>query len=281
VSTIFSKSKKIKNSIYLILLFGLLEIYSENLFFKFQVGFHKEEIQTKNVKSISIPFNYPFELKFHPDYNSEFQKTNLSSNSNPKVYFPNQITQTINYQISDSKEIVISTFQNQNHFDAYYFERDTNTRLPNLWQLNPSATNTNSGIVFSFLGKNFSFYNDFSTRFLGLESGHSALDSFQSNVGLIYNLASKSNPYRINYVISLNQVFYSEDKTTYRRKIDLNKNSQFFSQGFSVQTKSAIFEGLIRVPTQLQATYEVDGLWRPEVQGRIGIKWNLPEYIRP
>ncbi len=115
---------------------------------------------------------------------------------------------------------------------------------------------------------------------MGLESGHSALDSLQSNVGLTYNLSSKSNPYRINYVIQMNHVFYTEDKN-FKRKIDLTKPTQFFSSGFSVQTKSAIFEGLIRVPTQLQATYEVDGLWRPEVQGRIGIKWNLPEFIRP
>ena len=42
-----------------------------------------------------------------------------------------------------------------------------------------------------------------------------------------------------------------------------------------------MFEGLIRLPIQQQAIFDLDGLLRPELQGRLGMKWHLPEYIQP
>jgi hypothetical protein len=229
-------------------------------------------------KSIDIPFNFPFELKFHPEYSKtgNFQNNNsLSSN------VPLQIAPSINFKISDSKEISISTFQTKNHFDSAYFERDTNTRLPSLWQLNSAQTNSNSGVAFSFLKKNFSFYADLSARFLGLESGHSMLDSVSSNIGFQYRLDNqKSSLYRLSYIAQFTNSQMSDERI-FNKRLELYKKSQFFSQGFTLSTKSAMFEGLIRLPTQLQTSYEIDGQWRPEVQGRLGIKWFLPDYMKP
>ncbi len=255
---------------------------SENFaksFFTFDTKIFLIEKPSFISKSIDIPFNYPFELKFHPQ---DARTTSFQNNNNSlRSSVPLQITPSINFKISDSKEISISTFQTKNHFDSVYFERDTNTRLPSLWQLNSAQTNSNSGVVFSFLKKNFSFYADLSARFLGLESGHSMLDSVNSDIGFQYRIDNqRSSVYRLNYVAQFTNSQLSDEKI-FGKRLELYKKSQFISQGFTLSTKSAMFEGLIRVPTQLQTSYEIDGQWRPEVQGRLGIKWFLPDYMKP
>ena len=243
------------------------------------------QLNEDQLQIASIPFNYPFELRFLPGFEKNYTpEINFNSSKSKPLLFQPQPIQLESVFKSESNDINIKTFKSNSNQDLISLERDSNIRMPSLWQLNTVSSNTQNGIVFSYFKKNFSFYADMSVRFLGLESGNSILDSIHNNLTLELNLSDylskKTSLYRLSYVVQYSNAQYTDERI-FSKRLDVYKKNQFLSQGFTLNTKAATFEGLIRLPTQLQNTYELDGFYRPEIQTRVGIQWQLPDYIRP
>lgn len=248
---------------------------------------HTLESSANYSQAIIIPFNYPLEARFLSDLA-------IPQNLSPKNLVP-ELRNTFSLQIPNFNQTIIQPFTNSEIIahrtniitDNAHYARDTNSRLPNLWQLNSPMANTSSGIVFMYLKKNMGLNLDLSFRMAGNEAGHATLESLSSNINLSYNLSNKFlrfNPsYRLNVILQFSNAQSYDDRIV-PKKLDFNKTtlkSQFISSGFTLNTKSLMFEGLIRLPIQQQAIFDLDGLLRPELQGRLGMKWNLPDYIQP
>ncbi|MBK8394698.1 MAG: hypothetical protein IPL26_05565 [Leptospiraceae bacterium] len=217
-------------------------------------------------QTILIPFRYPLEASLIP--NAENRSNLIQSNFNP-----NENTGFI-------------TYRGNNSADNIYYARDKSTRMPSYGQsqlINTSA----SGVVFVYLKKNLGLNLDLSMRMMGNEAGQSIIDSMTSNMVISYKLSDNifqwSPKYNLNFVLQFSNFQYVDDRVV-AKKLDFNKSnlrSQFVSSGFTLNTKSVMFEGLIRLPVQQQAIFDIDGLLRPELQGRLGMKWQLPEFIKP
>jgi hypothetical protein len=271
----------------ILLLFLVLETNlsseSKKSFSFFNLG--TNQLNSDQVQIASIPFNYPFELRYLPGFEKNYTpEINFNSSKSKPLLFQPQPIQLETVFKSESNDLSIKTFKSNSIQDSVSLERDSNLRMPSLWQLNTVSSNTQNGIVFSYFKKNFSFYADMSVRFLGLESGNSILDSIHNHFTMELNLtdylSKKTSLYRLSYVVQYSNSQYTDERI-FSKRLDIYKKNQFLSQGFTLNTKAATFEGLIRLPTQLQSTYELDGFYRPEIQTRVGIQWQLPDYIRP
>ncbi|HMV42394.1 MAG TPA: hypothetical protein PK079_01030 [Leptospiraceae bacterium] len=236
-------------------------------------------------QAIVIPFNYPFEASLIPgatkpnnlnsiDFISKFNFSTPSAVSSGKVILkPSENTELAAYNsniVTDSNQIL----------------RDTNLRMPSPWQRNSTVANTTSGFVFAYLKKNIGFNIDLSLRMIGNEAGQAVLDSVSSGLSFSYRISDRvfqMNPnYRLNLIFQVSSMQYTDERAM-PKKLEFSKNlrSQFISSGFTLNTRSVMFEGLIRLPVHQQAMFDLDGLLRPELQGRLGMKWYLPEYIQP
>lgn len=282
-------------------LFLLTEIFSENLTVhaskenKFDsydqspwIISHNFENGSNYSQAIVIPFNYPFEASLLPGQGSPTKFIPGLFEPFTKFSFLGQFNASSGKVIlKPSENTEISAYRSNIVTDNNHYARDTNARMPNLWQTNSSMANTSSGVVFVYLKKNMGLNLDLSLRMAGNEAGHAILDSVSSNVSFSYKVSDRLfsiNPnYKLNMVLQLTNIQYTDDRAV-PKKLEFNRTSlksQFVSSGFTLNTKSVMFEGLIRLPIQHQTVFDLDGLLRPELQGRLGMKWYLPEYIQP
>lgn len=236
-------------------------------------------------QAIVLPFNYPFEASLLPGANKPLTTNTIDSLS--KFNFPNQINSNAGRVIlKPSQNTEVAAYSANIQTDNNNYLRDTNSRMPNLWQRNSAMVNTTSGFVFAYLKKNVGLNLDLSIRMMGNEAGQAVLDSMSSGVSFSYRISDRIfqiNPnYKLNLIFQVSSLQYTDERAI-PKKLEFSKTlrSQFLSSGFTLNTKSVMFEGLIRVPIHQQAMFDLDGLLRPELQGRLGMKWYLPEYIQP
>ena len=247
---------------------------------------HTLESDSHYSQAIMIPFNYPMEASFLSNIVSPSKTLSGVLLPTPNLNFSVPITNFSHTMIQHSSGSEILTYRSNIITDNNHYARDTNTRMPSLWQTNSAMANATSGIVFIYLKKHMGLNLDLSFRMAGNDAGHAMFESLVSNINFSYKLSDKifhMNPnYKLNLILQLSNTQY--DERAVPKKIDFNKTtlrSQFISSGFTLNTKSIMFEGLIRLPIQQQAIFDLDGLLRPELQGRLGMKWHLPEYIQP
>jgi hypothetical protein len=250
---------------------------------------HNFESTSNYSEAIIIPFNYPFEAKLVPDQTASqvHFKTELFLPSNQFLFLGQSNTNSGKVVLKPSENTEMVSYRSNIITDNNHYARDTNSRMPSLWQTNSAMANTSSGVVFVYLKKNMGLNLDLSFRMAGNDAGHAVFESLVSNLNFTYKLSDKifhMNPnYKLNMVLQISSTQYSDDRVI-PKKLEFNRTSlksQFVSSGFTLNTKSLMFEGLIRLPVQQQAVFDLDGLLRPELQGRLGMKWYLPEYIQP
>lgn len=280
-------------------LFILTELFSENLAKQPQKKYdsadqsawtisHNFESSSNYSQAIIIPFNYPFEASLAPGQTTPIPfKPQLFLPSNQFSFFGQSNTNAGRVVLKPSENTEIASYRTSIITDNAHYARDTNSRMPNLWQTNSAMANTSSGVVFVYLKKNMGLNLDLSFRMAGNDAGHALFESLVSNLSFSYKLSDnlfRLNPnYKLNMVLQLSSTQYADDRAI-PKKLEFNRTSlksQFVSSGFTLNTKSLMFEGLIRLPIQQQAVFDLDGLLRPELQGRLGMKWYLPEYIQP
>jgi hypothetical protein len=77
------------------------------------------------------------------------------------------------------------------------------------------------------------------------------------------------------------QTIFSWDDKIKKPESRFNR-SLFISPGFTIGSKTVMLEGLVRMPLpHTGSPYESDFLGKPEIQGRLGLKWVLPEMMQP
>ncbi|MBP7281541.1 MAG: hypothetical protein KBA66_08200 [Leptospiraceae bacterium] len=284
---------KILSTTFLLLLTNL---FSENLSInkKYEPKDYSQWLISNNFEStsdysqtIAIPFSYPFEASLYPEPNNKVKLSSNYLNPSSISLFPSQIHQSsakVFFKPTENSEII--SYKTNIITDNTHYARDTNSRMLGIGQTNATA-NTSSGVVFVYLKKNLGLNLDLSMRMMGNETGHAIPDSMVSNMRISYKLSEGifqlNQNYKVNFVLQLSNIQYTDDRVSLK-KLDFNKTSlrsQFLSSGFTLNTKSVMFEGLIRLPLQQQTIFDLDGLLRPELQGRLGMKWYLPEYIQP
>ncbi|NUM41917.1 MAG: hypothetical protein HUU45_09860, partial [Leptospiraceae bacterium] len=150
--------------------------------------------------------------------------------------------------------------------------------------------NTRPGAVFMVLKKNMGLNFDLSIRLMGRESGHVAAESLGTGLTFSYRLANNLFKHfensSFNFFLGLSGLQKLDDRTLAFLKQELTVNgkakSMYVNPGFSLATRNMILEGTFQLPVYQNTNIgDVDTLWKYEYQGRLGMKWYLPEFIKP
>lgn len=218
--------------------------------------------------SISMPFTFPAESNLHPlVVPSEYLKTS-------------HITILPHFSIGKasihSVGITRSTDSEQNFF------------IPSA--LFPIRSNhffsQTSSIVFFYLNKKVGLDFDFSFRMMGASlPSHNPID-LQTRITLSYRIAN--NLVRSHKDLSLYTIMrlsgYTSDKPILLEDAKKHASAITVSPGFRVKAKNFTVEGLLQMPVHYydKATWSFnDSTANKEIQGRLGMSWFLPEYIKP
>lgn len=244
--------------------------------------------EKKYTYALALPFNYPFEARLHPDtidslQNLFEQKNNLALFSG--ISFAKEVT-NIPMTVTGNHFNLI-TYASEIQLEPTHYERDTNTRLPSPWNNSSQMINKTRGIVFAYMHRNISLNMELAMRFAGNEVGQAVFESALSNVGLNYkvnNSTMNKLASNLNLNVQLQSVQLSDERFLPRKNEPIKSKQSFLSSGFTLNTKSWMLEGMIRMPITpagQATTVDFDGSVKPEIQGRLGMKWYLPEFIKP
>ncbi|MDX1957280.1 MAG: hypothetical protein SFU98_01840 [Leptospiraceae bacterium] len=227
----------------------------------------------------SVPFNYPFELSLAPGYVQP--KDTIGMEILQQRFYHNFL---FSKNISQESSVQLVSYSVNQLSEIGTIVRDSNPRLP---EQNAQSffMNRNQGLVFIFHKKDFGINMDLSFRISTNLAGASVLDTAISSVGVYYSLDRfTKQPVKINMNLQqLQEVAgYSSWEDRIKKPESRFTRSLFLSPGFTVGSKNVMLEGLIRMPLpHTGSPYESDFLGKPEIQGRLGLKWILPEMMQP
>lgn len=225
----------------------------------------------------SIPFRYPLELDWiHP---SDSVST-FSESFQPYKSSSSQIVRFAGF----SSGWEVTGVKSARLPEAISRLRDQSSGIPSIWQPNQSPMIGQArDVAFIFLHKNFSLILDMSMTLMGNPAGHSVVDHVSTSMGVAYLLPSqflykKNLQASFHLNVQTTEILPWEDKL--RKTESKNFRNYFISPGLTLGNRTVRLEGLIRMP--IPANYqEMDALFQPEIQGRLGLKWNLPDMMRP
>jgi len=254
---------------------------------------YKLDQKDSNFQAISIPFKFPAEAALSPELN-RLNHQPLGIRNAAEI--PVAIFSLNQFSIADyvygSTNIKAVTYEENQFSQGSYTRKDLYTRMPALWQNNSSPfVNTKPGAVFMVLKKNMGLNFDLSIRLIGNQSGHVAAESLGTGLKFSYRLAN--NVFKhfensgFNVFLGLSGLQRLDDRTlAFLRQESTTQNgkgrSMFFNPGFSFTTRNMILEGTVQLPVyQHTSIGDLDTLWKYEYQGRLGMKWYLPEFIKP
>jgi hypothetical protein len=227
--------------------------------------------------STFIPFRYPLELNWIPSPES----AQYGLDAERWILFPS--TRYISLDILTPK-IRLEEVSRISFKDGTTFRRDSSSGIPYLWQSNqsPMIGQTRDG-MFVFLKRNVNLFLNMSMSLIGNSAGHAVLDHISASLGISY-LVPSAYLYRKNLQANLHlnaqasEILPWEDKL--KKTEPKNLRNYFISPGLTLGNRAVMLEGLIRMP--IPANYqEMDALFQPEIQGRLGLKWILPEMMKP
>lgn len=230
---------------------------------------------TSAFQILGIPVRYPMELTWSQDFR-EHRFLPLSSGSS-------SVWTSMHYSIAKQEktaEMEIYTtwiepaLQNLRpvHYEANLFSRS----------INP-LTARGHGLMVTYSTQKVTMLMNLATSFGVDSSGHSSYESSLAQLGIRFHIKPSIFAYKSLYAglnLGVQQIDFQQwdDKL---RKTDIKpKTSAYLTPGLTIGGKTFVFEGLVRLPIQHYGN-ENDQMLRPEVQGRLGLKWNLPEFIKP
>jgi hypothetical protein len=236
----------------------------------------------------TVPFHFPWESTLSPGFTS--QKQSLGMEILYSVPFSNMSSWIIGKEFSPSETIKVSVYESTAPPEYTNLTKETMSyRLPLAWNQNQSTmVNRNPGVVFVYMRKGFGFNMDLSFRISGNLAGQAMIDTMNSGAGFSYNIPSDKLSKK-QYYAKLNLNMQIQESTSYAWEEKLKKSDThryqrnlFISPGFTVGNRSVMLEGLVRMPLpHTGAAYESEFLGKPEIQGRLGLKWYLPEMMQP
>jgi hypothetical protein len=279
--------------VFWLVAFSTLEILSEtkNKYYQVQpavnsLSFSRTPLTSSASQSTDFPFEFPLEAKLLSHYISPNDMAKFSSNkpalnstiskSHYNIFINDTTTSSLEllvYELSPA----VTPISNQ--------LRDTNSRMPSLWQSSASPrVNTTSGLALSYLKKDFGINLDFNFRLAGNQAGSAFLESVTSNLSMSYKMKNLglNDLDKVNMILQVSNVQNLDDKLIIRRN-DVQKLFQknaFITPGFTFAMKTFMLEGMIRMPVSTLGQSE-DHWKSSDIQGRLGMKWYLPEYIKP
>ena len=216
-----------------------------------------------------FPFHFPMEVTFAPGYKP------VVPSLGTEIIFPNN---TFQFQFK----------QEDRAMNAYYDPSPASEVDPILRDRSPRPIQTfntyrSPGVVFLVTRNNFSIHFDLNLRMTLDLSGQAAANLLRTGFGVQYNIPSEylaARQYSAKVDLSLQAIEFQPWEE--RRKMERFTHRQYYlSPGIVIgSNKGWMLEGLIRMP--IPSLQEIsDSNFKPEVQGRLGVKWYLPETVRP
>ena len=231
-----------------------------------------------DLKFSAIPFHFPFEISLTPQYRPVILP--LGSD----LLYRTPANQTIFRWSGPVFEGNLSAYETSS-FPSDRISRTSNDslRTPAPWMPMPASSYRSPGIVFVYMKKNLGISLDMAFRLSGTLI-ENTLEQMVSTISLHYSLpfelAKKS--YQARFSVNLQSLESSVWEEKLKKTEPKFNRNLFVSPGFTVGNRSVMIEGLVRMPVHGQgAQLETDALLRPEIQGRLGIKWHLPDMMRP
>nr|WP_243393298.1 hypothetical protein [Leptospira perolatii] len=169
-------------------------------------------------------------------------------------------------------------------FDSLTDFRSANTSLPGVnANLSRGFDNQGNNLLLGFMAKRAGFQMGLGMRMVGNGAGLAVPESAKSSIGFSYSLFPGSTQQnRFDFFLQLSGVKRFQDRSLVAVEAPpafrgWHQGYEYYvNPGFSVSTRNLSFEGLVRVPLH-QPFPTTDGLWTPEIQGLLGIKYSFSE----
>jgi hypothetical protein len=219
-----------------------------------------------------LPFHFPLEATLGPDYKA------------PKLSIGTELLSpglhSFNFLSGD--------FKNSNHlFDVPLSEREF-LRFQNTMYHNPGSSyfpNRNPGLVLIFSLDKFKFHMDLNwVRVLDI-SDHSLMKLYRPSIGVSYSLPQDILMDQINSIdlhLNLQTIGTQSYEEKFKKtSIRILKN-QILTPAVSIGTKKGwSFEADLRMPLPYSREDLSETFIKNDLQGRIGLKWYLPDEMKP
>ncbi len=216
-----------------------------------------------------FPFHFPMEVTFAPDYKP------VVPSLGTEIIFNNSTRFSMQMQNAESPMNL--------HFDSGIgteVDPILRDRSPRPFGLPSFSAYRSPGVVFLVTRNNFSIHFDLNFRMTLDLTGQAATNLLRTGFGVSYRIPSEylaARQYSAKVDLSLQAIEFQPWEE--RRKNDRNISRQFYlSPGITIgSSKGWMVEGLIRMPLPGNIQEITESTYKPEVQGRLGLKWYLPE----
>lgn len=223
---------------------------------------------------LGIPVRYPLELSFS------------SHTEQYRAIFPADNTQFVfrSFSIISTKKEQVQVLESNSHFLDSSLDRNRPKRQETdlaSGRLSP-AINKAYGIAYQYSNIGVSMLLNFAAL-MGMDSsGHSLPEAYLAQLGIRYQIKPSIFAYRPMYaglLVGFQQINMHQWETKLAKETEKAKSS-FFTPGVTIGSKTFVLEGMVRLPITHYGN-ENDQFLKPELQGRLGLRWNLPEIIKP
>ncbi len=238
----------------------------------------KDSIPTKNISPGNqglyevvsfFPFHFPMEVTFAPNYKP------VVPSLGTEILFNHPGRFSMGMQLNDSP-------MNLQYDAGIGAEVDPllRDRNPRPYSLPSLSSYRSPGVVFLVSRNNFSIHFDLNLRMTLDLSGQAATNLLRTGFGISYRIPSEylaTRQYSAKVDLSLQAIEFQPWEE--RRKNDRFINRQFYlTPGITIgSSKGWMVEGLIRMPLPGNIQEITENTYKPEVQGRLGLKWYLPD----
>lgn len=233
-------------------------------------------VSSRNLQEVVsfFPFHFPMEITFAPGYQPVIPSLGT------QIVFPGTV-KGIQFFLGSRQESPMNLYYDP----APGLDSDSILRSQSYRNvMNNFYTSRNPGVVFLVNRNQFSFFMDLNLRMTLDLSGQAASNLLRSSIGMQYRIPSEylaSRQMNAALELSLQTIEFQpwEDK----RKLDRPLQRQFFlSPGITIgSNRGWMVEGLVRMQLPSNIQEATDSTFRPEVQGRLGVKWYLPDTVKP
>lgn len=226
-----------------------------------------------------LPFHFPMEATLIPGYSTPQLSlgTELLFQKTPFLGFQSNQSLTATGQSFDVPLTVSEEIQLANPGRFY-------PQLAGDPIANP-LIRRNPGVILLFSYQKFTFQMGFDWIQVPNFSFHQFGEFRRSTLGLSYTIPQTPFPDHIK--TNLNMSFQAVESAVWEDR--LRKQSPAFFQkqyyvtpGFSIGSKKGwALEGMVKMPIPSNHDLITEEYVRNEIQGRLGLKWNLPDQIKP
>jgi hypothetical protein len=235
------------------------------------VSVHTEPVKAfpspKNYEVVSVvPFHFPMEVTFAPGYQP--------------------VIPSLGTELLFAQRFQMRTTLSESPLHFFYEPSPSNTLdlrdrlgVPYLgW-----GGYRSPGVVFLVNRHPFSFHLDLNLRMTLDLSGQATANFLRTGMGVSYALPSTylGSQYSAKLDLSVQAIEFQPWEEKRREKSPVALQRQFYlSPGITIGSQRGwMVEGLIRMPLPNNIQEVTDTTYKPEVQGRLGLKWYLPERL--